>query len=106
MAHILEFENVSKSYKSESAIVRACQSVDLTISEGQVVGLVGESGSGKSTLANLALGLETSDSGSIKFNGIDLKDQFRDNPKGFRRDVQAVFQHPCFSPTPEKQLAG
>ncbi len=105
MAHILEFENVSKSFKSQSAIVRACQSVDLTISEGQVVGLVGESGSGKSTLANLALGLETLDSGSIKFNGIDLKDQFRDNPKGFRRDVQAVFQHPLLSLDSRKTIA-
>ena len=105
MAHILQFENVSKSYKSESSIVRACQSVNLTISEGQVVGLVGESGSGKSTLANLALGLETLDSGSIKFNGVDLKDQLHDRSRGFRRDIQAVFQHPFLSLDSRKTIA-
>jgi len=105
MAHMLQFENVSKSYKSESSLVRACQSVNLSISEGQVVGLVGESGSGKSTLANLALGLETLDSGSIKFNGIDLIDQLHDNAKEFRRDVQAVFQHPFLSLDSRKTIS-
>ena len=53
MAQLLQILNVNKTYKSGNSKVKACQEINLTIGEGEVLGLVGESGSGKSTLANL-----------------------------------------------------
>ena len=51
---------------------RILQGVDLTVREGEFVGLVGPSGSGKSTLLSLMAGLEKPDSGRILLGGHDL----------------------------------
>lgn len=42
--------------------------VNLTLNQGECLGIVGESGSGKSTLGRVILGLERPDSGEIKFS--------------------------------------
>ena len=78
MAQLLQILDVNKTFKSGNSKVKACQEINLTIGEGEVVGLVGESGSGKSTLANLVLGLEKLDSGSIKFEGVELEELLKD----------------------------
>ena len=48
------------------------QDLDLTITEGEIVGVVGGSGSGKSVLLNTILGLKPIDEGTIKIFGVDL----------------------------------
>jgi len=48
------------------------QGLDLTITEGEIVGVVGGSGSGKSVLLNTILGLKPIDEGTIKIFGVDL----------------------------------
>ena len=105
MAQLLQILDVNKTFKSGNSKVKACQEINLTIGEGEVVGLVGESGSGKSTLANLVLGLEKLDSGSIKFEGVELEELLKDKSKSFRREVQAVFQHPLLSLDSRKTIA-
>lgn len=55
---------------SESApVVRALDSVSLTVSSGELVGIAGPSGSGKSTLLHLLAGLDTPTSGSVTVCG-------------------------------------
>ena len=49
--------------------MKAVDSVDLTIGEGEIHALVGENGAGKSTLANIAFGAVHADAGSITANG-------------------------------------
>lgn len=49
--------------------VKAVDSVDLTVYEGEIHALVGENGAGKSTLANIAFGSIRADSGTIVANG-------------------------------------
>ena len=50
----------------------ALNAVDLTVPLGGVVAVIGPNGSGKSTLFNVITGLVPANSGSIKFNGIEL----------------------------------
>jgi ABC-type dipeptide/oligopeptide/nickel transport system ATPase component len=47
----LELKKLSVHYKSKDRIVKAVSNVDLTVNEGEIVGLVGESGCGKSSIA-------------------------------------------------------
>ncbi|MFC3851429.1 peptidase domain-containing ABC transporter [Salinispirillum marinum] len=46
--------------------------INLTIKQGEIIGIVGGSGSGKSTLANLLLGFYKPQRGKIKVNGYDI----------------------------------
>ena len=53
--------------------VQAVDNVDLTIDEGQVIGLIGPNGAGKTTCFNLITGLYTPDSGQFNFQGKDYR---------------------------------
>ena len=58
MADILEIKNVSKTYNADSDNpVKALNSVDLNVAEGEFVSIIGPSGCGKSTLFNVIGGL-------------------------------------------------
>ncbi|MFG2232895.1 ABC transporter ATP-binding protein [Streptomyces sp. NPDC048723] len=56
----------------------ALRGVSLTIEAGQVVALVGENGSGKSTLVKLLAGLHLPDSGSVTWDGVEVRDADRE----------------------------
>ena len=57
MSSIIELKNVSKKFKQLSAI----SNVNISVDEGEIIGLVGENGAGKTTLINLILGLQKPD---------------------------------------------
>jgi oligopeptide/dipeptide ABC transporter ATP-binding protein len=80
--------------------VRAVQNVDLTIGEGETVGLVGESGSGKTTLGRAVLRFIPPAAGRIRLGGFDVTEFGRSVPSGFRKAVQIVFQDPVGSLNP------
>jgi ABC-type polar amino acid transport system ATPase subunit len=63
--HLVELEGVRKSFGSHVVL----KDVDLSIGKGQAVVVAGPSGSGKSTLLRCINGLETIDSGDIRFEG-------------------------------------
>src|SRR5256885_3852183 len=46
--------------------------VDLTVGDGEVVGLLGRNGVGKSTLVNAVMGLLRPYAGSVRFHGLEL----------------------------------
>lgn len=97
MTTLLQLTGVMKTFDADGVTTRAANDVTLRVEEGEIVGLVGESGSGKSTIANLVLGLTDLDGGTISFDGRDLTDWLRRDPKLFRRTVQAVFQRPLLA---------
>jgi branched-chain amino acid transport system ATP-binding protein len=62
---LLEVSQISLGFSG----VRALVDVDLTIDEGELVGIIGPNGSGKSTLFNVLSGIYRCDHGSIVFDG-------------------------------------
>jgi len=69
--------------------VNALKNISLSIKAGSTVALVGKSGSGKSTLASLILRFYDPSSGSILWDGLDLKDVKRSS---LRSSVSVVLQ--------------
>ncbi len=68
------------------------QDLDLTITEGEIVGVVGGSGSGKSVLLNTILGLKPIDEGTIKIFGVDLSVASRAERSSVDRRWGVLFQ--------------
>ena len=66
----IDFEKVYFSYNSEQTIL---ENINFKIKKNDFIIFKGESGGGKSTLIDLILGLNTPNSGTIKFDGVDLK---------------------------------
>ncbi|MBQ9471836.1 MAG: ABC transporter ATP-binding protein [Ruminococcus sp.] len=69
---IVEFDNVTKSYKSGEHELKALNGVSFSLDEGKFVVILGPSGAGKSTLLNLLGGLDSPTEGTIKVNGRDI----------------------------------
>jgi ABC-type multidrug transport system ATPase subunit len=67
---LLELEHVSKRYRHGQRV--ALEDVSLVIEAGEMVTIWGERRSGRSTLLRIATGIETPDSGVVRFAGRDL----------------------------------
>lgn len=97
----LEAHNLTVTYRSRGAALRAVRGVDLTVHRGEIVALVGQSGSGKSTLARTLVGLQQPDPGSIvRFRGTDLPRRGA-ALRAFHHDVQMVLQDPSAALNPK-----
>ncbi len=68
---VLEVDNVTKSYPGEPP-VQALRGVNLTIAQGELVGIVGPSGSGKTTLLQLMGTLDRPTGGQVRITGLDV----------------------------------
>jgi putative ABC transport system ATP-binding protein len=68
---VLDIDDVTKSYPGQPP-VQALRGVNLTIGEGELVGIVGPSGSGKTTLLQLMGTLDRPTSGHVRMTGLDI----------------------------------
>ncbi|MDP6885422.1 MAG: ABC transporter ATP-binding protein [Candidatus Thalassarchaeaceae archaeon] len=71
---ILSIENLRVHFDTLDGPVEALHSVDLSVGNGEIMGLVGESGCGKSVTSLVTIGLATCDvdEGSVKYQGTEL----------------------------------
>jgi peptide/nickel transport system ATP-binding protein len=91
----LMLANVSKTFHQSGHDVPALVKVDLTLFDGETLGLVGESGSGKSTLARTILGIESPDAGGeMELDEHRLDARSMQRPTEDKRSIQMVFQNP------------
>ncbi|MBZ9606841.1 ABC transporter ATP-binding protein/permease [Clostridium estertheticum] len=84
----ISFENVNFEYEEDNIIL---SDITFTVKKGETVAIVGPTGSGKSSLVHLLLRLYDYNSGSIKVDGVELKDIER---KHMRSNVGIVLQEP------------
>jgi ATP-binding cassette, subfamily B, bacterial len=85
--HIV-FENVTFGYHRHEPVVRG---VSFEIKPGEHIGIVGKSGSGKTTLVNLLARFYEVDEGSVKIDGIDVREM---DMNDLRKGVGIVLQEP------------
>lgn len=70
---LLDIQGIRKSFsRPEGGELLVLDGIDLTLKEGEIVGLLGRSGSGKSTLLRLIAGLATPTAGSIVYLGSEV----------------------------------
>lgn len=81
----IEFRKVSFSYKNEQTI----QDLSFVITKGQTAALVGHNGAGKTTIIKLLLRLYDPTSGTIFYNGRDIREY---NLKAYRELFATTFQ--------------
>jgi len=73
---LVDIQHLTVEYETTNGPLRAVDDVDISINEGEIVGIVGESGCGKTTLTKAILGLLDDNGmitqGSVLFDGNDL----------------------------------
>lgn len=95
----ISFENVDFSYKNGEPVLRG---FNLDIKQGQKLALVGATGSGKTTVVNLLTRFYDVDSGSIKLDGVDIRDIKKSD---LRNSIAIVLQDTVlFSDTVENNI--
>ena len=90
---LLEVSGLSKRFGGFVAL----DNIDLSVSEGERVGLIGPNGSGKSTLVNCICGTLTNETGTVRFAG-DRMDRLLTHERT-RRGIARSFQLPRPFPT-------
>ncbi|GAB3390300.1 ABC transporter ATP-binding protein [Humibacter soli] len=103
---VLDFKDTIIEYPGHGRVkaFRAIDGVDLTVHQGEVMGLVGESGSGKTTLGRAAIGLLPITSGSLNVTGVDLSQWNRKRVRQVHKNAGIVFQDPASSLNPRMTI--
>lgn len=101
---LIEIENLNKLYPvrkqklfEKRQYVHALQNINLTVYEGETLGLVGESGCGKTTLGRSMIRLIEPTSGIIRYQGKSLTELNANQMRRMRKDLQIILQDPYSS---------
>lgn len=72
MVNLIEAKQIHKSFKTESGDLAILKDINLSITEGEMLGIVGASGAGKSTLLHILGTLDKPSSGKVLFQEKDV----------------------------------
>ena len=102
---LLEVQNLVKYFPTKKGKLHAVDDVSFTIDRGRTLGVVGESGCGKSTTGRVILRLIEPTSGSIIFDGTDVRGLSADGLRKMRTRMQIIFQDPFSSLNPRMTVS-
>ena len=92
MAYI-EFNNVTKEYKTGETSIKALDGASFSVEKGELAVILGSSGAGKTTALNILGGMDVPTAGEIKVDGRDIAKYNKKQLVGYRRtDIGFVFQ--------------
>lgn len=93
MEFVVEIKDLKKDYISKKNKYSALQSVNLSMENGEFVGIMGPSGSGKSTLLNILATIDSATEGEVKIGGKEISKLSEKETNEFRRtELGFVFQ--------------
>ena len=84
---MLTIQNLTKHYKGSS---KGVTDISLHIRPGDIYGFIGHNGAGKTTTLKCIAGIQDFDSGQIRINGMDI----RENPLGCKRSFAYIPDNP------------
>ena len=110
-ANLLEVRHLVKYFPIKRGLfarvvgqVHAVDGVSFDVAQGKTLGLVGESGCGKTTAGKTVLKLLEPTAGKIVYAGDDITAYNRARMKGYRRQMQIIFQDPFSSLNPRQTV--
>lgn len=89
---MIEFQHVSKAFKTRAGTVYGLKDVNLTINDGEIYGVIGFSGAGKSTLLRMVNALEKPTEGKVVIDGKDISALPYEELRQTRKRIGMVFQ--------------
>lgn len=120
MANILELQQLSREFKPHEDTfarlvrklsgkpalrsVKAVTQVDLSLKQGETLGIVGESGCGKSTLGRMVAGILYPSDGQVLYQGQAVTSLSPKERKEYELRVQMIFQDPFSSLNPRLRV--
>lgn len=89
MLKMIKFQNVTKIYPPNSAVLKE---VSFEVKEGEFVSVVGKSGAGKTTLVKLIMGIEPPTYGDVFFGGQSVSKMDGRGLQETRRKIGGIYQ--------------
>lgn len=87
---MIRISNLVKDYEVRSEKIRVLDHIDLTVEDGEILGITGRSGSGKSTLLRIIRGVEPFDEGAVEVDGETVTPDSGIEGEHFLKGVTAI----------------
>lgn len=87
---MLRVSNLVKDYEVRSENIRVLDHIDLTVEDGEILGITGRSGSGKSTLLRIIRGVEPFQEGTVEVDGEIISPSSGIEGEKFLKSVSAI----------------
>ncbi len=98
--HLVDLQEVVKTYQGAAGTFTALKGVDLQVQSGEFVSIIGKSGSGKSTLISVITGIDRPTSGEVMVDGVPIHTLNEEQLAIWRgRSIGVIFQFFQLLPT-------